>query len=155
MERPHQSALPDIPSRSTSHRNKPSPSILCNPNLTRHGTKAKNRSFPTTGAQDEDEKHLRFRMVADDASPPLRLISHQATSSPPLPPGATREQTTASSSATSTSGYAGSAGTARNGTGTGRGRGQGRKSQTEESRNRADEGTREEPGSEEWQGTPT
>jgi hypothetical protein len=94
-------------------------------------------------------------MVADDASPPLRLISHQATSSPPLPPGATREQTTASSSATSTSGYAGSAGTARNGTGTGRGRGQGRKSQTEESRNRADEGTREEPGSEEWQGTPT
>jgi hypothetical protein len=56
-------------------------------------------------------EHLRFRIVADDASPAFRLISHHATSSPPQG-GATREQTTESSSATSTVGHAESAGTA-------------------------------------------
>jgi len=52
--------------------------------------------------------NLRFRIVAEDASPP-RLISHHASSSPPE--GLTREQTTAPSSATSTSGKAESNGT--------------------------------------------
>jgi hypothetical protein len=61
--------------------------------------------------ESSDRNYLRFRIVVDDASPP-RLISHHASSSPLE--GLIREQTTASSSATSTSGKAESAGTAGN-----------------------------------------
>jgi hypothetical protein len=52
--------------------------------------------------------NLKFQIVAEDASPP-RLILHHANSSPPE--GLTREQTTAPSSTTSTSGKAESNGT--------------------------------------------
>lgn len=81
--------------------------------------------------------------MAADASPALRLISHHATSSPSPPPqagaGATREQTTESSSATSTTGHAESAGTAKE-SGMGQPTQGGKKNK--ESRSRADEGTR-------------
>jgi hypothetical protein len=73
----------------------------------------KSRVFPAMRnlRKREESKYLRFRIVAEDASPP-RLISHHASSSPPE--GLTREQTTASSSATPTSGKAESDGTAGN-----------------------------------------